>query len=69
MLETVFNKVAGPYRTPPEADSDDSGIIVNSKIKEVIDENKTNIPPHSAYKFCGFDPELYYIEKVTTQQY
>ena len=37
------------------AASDDSGIIANSKIKEVIEEDKTNIPPHSAYRFYGFD--------------
>ena len=38
----------------------DSGVLANSKMKEMIEENRLNIPPPSTYKSCDFDPLPYF---------
>ena len=36
--------------------NNDSGVLANSKMKEMIEENRLDIPPPSIYKSCDFDP-------------
>ena len=36
--------------------NNDSDVLANSKMKEMIEENRLDIPPPSIYKSCDFDP-------------
>ena len=38
----------------------DSGVLANSKMKEMIEENRLDILPPSTYKSCDFDPLPYF---------
>ena len=40
--------------------NNDSGVLANSKMKGMIEENRLNIPPPSTYKSCDFDPLPYF---------
>ena len=40
--------------------NNDSGVLVNSKMKEMIEEYRLDIPPPLTYKSCDFDPLPYF---------
>ena len=50
---TLFN--LGQYGS-----NNDSGVLANSKMKEMIEENRLDILPPSTYKSCDFDPLPYF---------
>ena len=50
---TLFDR--GQYES-----NNDSGVLANSKMKEMIEENRLDIPPPSTYKSCDFDPLPYF---------
>ena len=40
--------------------NNDSGVLANSKMKEMIEENRFDILPPSTYKSCDFEPLPYF---------